>query len=111
MINHKKVYIDYFGYAVGDIVICEVCKHQVSDINNFKEKPPVLREAVDIHHIIPRSKGGSNRIRGSKYPLDFPENLIALCREHHIEAESCKETNKRFRIIHLKNIINKIQNG
>ena len=32
--------------------------------------------ASDIHHAIPRSQGGSN----------FPDNLVSLCRFHHIAA-------------------------
>ena len=114
MINHKKVYINYFNYIEGDIIICEVCKYNTSDPLAFKGPgiPPVLREAVDIHHIIPRGAGGAsyNRIRGdSKYPRDYPENLMALCREHHIEAEQSKEFNKRCKIIHLRNIITMLE--
>ena len=106
MINHKKIYCNYFGYDVGDTIKCEVCLYDLH--LPFSEKTKV-RVAVDIHHIIPRSKGGSNRIRGSKYPLDYPENLIALCRECHEEVERCKEKNKRCKIVHLKNIIKKME--
>lgn len=106
MINHKKIYCNYFGYDVGDTIKCEVCLYDLH--LPFSEKTKV-RVAVDIHHIIPRSKGGSNRIRGSKYPLDYPENLMALCREHHLQAELSKDFNKRCKIIHLKNIIKKIE--
>jgi len=42
------------GFVPGDWIPCEVCN----------------AEAVDIHHVTPRSMGGS----------DEPENLIALCR-------------------------------
>jgi 5-methylcytosine-specific restriction endonuclease McrA len=38
--------------------------------------------AVDIHHIIPRSKFGSKR----KEEQDEPDNLIALCRTCHENA-------------------------
>jgi len=111
MVNHKKVYCNYFGYDIGDIIICEICKYECSQAF-YIDKPPILREAVDIHHIIPRGSGGTgyNRIRGdSKHPRDYPENLVALCREHHIEVEKCKDANKRCYIIHLKNIINKLE--
>tara|TARA_R110001592_G_scaffold190243_1_gene435907 strand:- start:377 stop:748 length:372 start_codon:yes stop_codon:yes gene_type:complete len=112
MINHKKVYIDYFNYIEGDIILCEVCKYNTSQPLAFSKDTPILREAVDIHHIIPRGAGGAsyNRIRGdSKYPRDYPENLMALCREHHTEAEQSKEFNKRCKIIHLRNIIKMLE--
>ena len=49
MINHKKIYIDYFGYAEGDKILCEVCKYDCSNPLYFeKGLPPILREAVDI---------------------------------------------------------------
>ena len=56
MIKHKKVYINYFGYAEGDLILCEVCDYDYhlpfSDLIQ-------VREAVDIHHLTPRGKGGS----------------------------------------------------
>lgn len=113
MINHKKIYCNYFGYDEGDIIICEVCKYEAENpLAYSKGLPPVIREAVDIHHIIPRGAGGAayNRIRGdSKYPKDYPENLMALCREHHNKAERDKVFNQRCKIIHLKNIINMLE--
>jgi hypothetical protein len=113
MVNHKKIYCNYFGYDEGDIIICEICKYNSEQPFAFsKGLPPILKEAVDIHHIIPRGSGGAgyNRIRGdSKYPRDYPENLIALCREHHIEVEQSKDKNQRCYVIHLKNIIKKIE--
>ena len=103
MINHKKIYCNYFGYDVGDVIICEVCKYNCEQPFAFSlGLPAVLKEAVDIHHIIPRGMGGS-KLR------DYPENLIALCRECHEEVERCKEKNKRCYVIHLKNIIKKIE--
>jgi len=103
MINHKKIYCNYFGYDVGDIIICEVCKYNSEQPFAFsKGLPPILNQAVDIHHISPRGMGGSKL-------KDYPENLIALCREHHIEVEQSKEANKRCYVIHLKNIIKKIE--
>ena len=101
MVNHKKIYCNYFGYDVGDIIVCEVCKDECSRPFHIG-LPPILREAVDIHHISPRGMGGSKL-------KDYPENLIALCREHHIEVEQSKEANKRCYVIHLKNIIKKIE--
>jgi hypothetical protein len=114
MVNHKKIYCDYFGYDVGDIIICEVCKYDSEQPFAFEnELPPIIREAVDIHHLSCRASGGCgyNRVRDgdNKYPKDYPENLMAICREHHIEAEKDKDINKRFKIIHLKNIIKKME--
>jgi len=112
MINHKKIYCNYFGYDVGDIIICEVCKYNSEQPFAFsKGLPPILKEAVDIHHIIPRAMGGAkgNKIRGTENYRDYPENLIALCRECHNKVEQSKEANKRCYVIHLNNIIKKIE--
>lgn len=54
MQKYTKNYMESMGFDVGDFIPCEVCG----------------APAVDIHHITPRSLGGS----------DEPENLIALCR-------------------------------
>lgn len=99
MINHKKIYCNYFGYDVGDTIKCEMCLYELH--LPFSEKTKV-RAAVDIHHISPRGMGGSKL-------KDYPENLIALCRECHEEVERCKEKNKRCKIVHLKNIIKKME--
>ena len=99
MVNHKKIYCNYFGYDVGDVIKCEVCLYELH--LPFSEKTKV-RAAVDIHHISPRGMGGSKL-------KDYPENLMAICREHHIEAELDKDFNKRCKVIHLKNIIKKIE--
>jgi len=72
MKNHTKVYMDYFGYGEDDFIPCEVCGNR----------------AVDIHHINCRGMGGSNN-------KDVIENLMGLCREHHLEygdIECLKET-------------------
>ena len=62
MKKHTKIYMDYFGYDVSDFIPCEVCG----------------KKAVDINHIIARGMGGSKK-------LDVIENLMALCREHHVK--------------------------
>ena len=67
-----------------------MCKYNIEQPFAFSEgKPAILKEAVDIHHIIPRAAGGAkgNRIRGTVNYRDYPENLIALCRECHNEVE------------------------
>jgi len=61
---HTKSYLKAFDLLGDDIMVpCEVCQCR----------------AVDIHHIIPRSKFGSK----TKRIQDDIYNLIALCRECH----------------------------
>ena len=100
MIKHKKVYCTFFDYDYGDHIQCEVCKY------NFDEKQDgVIYEAVDIHHISPRGMGHS----GKCCNVNEIPNLVALCRNHHQMCEDDKSFNKKVRIIHLKNIIKKLE--
>jgi len=62
MKNHTKVYFKAFGYDTNSWIGCEVCR----------------ATAVDIHHIESRGMGGSKT-------ADTIENLMALCRECHVE--------------------------
>lgn len=62
MKNHTKVYFKAFGYDINSWIACEVCR----------------ATAVDIHHIESRGMGGSKT-------ADTIENLMALCRECHVE--------------------------
>lgn len=62
MKNHTKVYFKAFGYDTTDFIPCEICR----------------ATAVDIHHIDSRGMGGSKT-------ADTIENLMALCRECHVE--------------------------
>tara|TARA_R100000781_G_scaffold205_2_gene284 strand:+ start:6477 stop:6713 length:237 start_codon:yes stop_codon:yes gene_type:complete len=50
--------------------------------------------AVDIHHLEKRNKTKN----------DFVENLVGLCRECHIKAESDSMFNMFCRIKHLENV-------
>ena len=68
MRNHTKVYLNHFGYTGEDFIPCETCGAR----------------AVDIHHIEARGMGGTKI--GDKI-----ENLMALCREHHIEYGDKKQ--------------------
>jgi hypothetical protein len=61
MKNHTKVYFKAFGYDTNSWIACEVCG----------------ATAVDIHHIESRGMGGSKH-------ADTIENLMALCRECHV---------------------------
>ena len=74
---HTRIYLKHFGYDVSDFVPCEVCGCQ----------------AVDIHHIEPRGMGGSKK-------ADTIDNLMALCRECHIEFGDKKQHKFRLHICH-----------
>lgn len=82
MVNHVKVYYEYFGYGEQDTILCEVCS----------------APANDIHHIIPRSRFGKKR----KGEQDKIENLVALCREHHTQVHQHKIPTEELQAIHLK---------
>ena len=87
MNNYKKVYCTFFGYDYGYCdILCEWCK----------------KIAVDIHHISPRAHSKCDN-------LNEVPNLVALCRECHQRCENSKEFNKRVQIIHLKNIIKRLE--
>ena len=68
MSRHKKIYFDHYGLSEGDFIACEVCN-----------KP-----AIDIHAIECDGMGGSKK--GHKI-----ENLIAVCRECHIDKGDKKQ--------------------
>lgn len=70
MKKHIKVYLDYFGYDTSDFIPCELCG----------------QKAVDINHIFARGIGGSKT-------KDVIENLVACCRQCHID----KGDKKQFR--------------
>ena len=74
MKKHTKIYLDYFGYGIDDIILCEAC----------------LRKAVDIHHITYKSRGGKDEIK----------NLIALCRKCHDKAHNEELSESDLRYIH-----------
>jgi 5-methylcytosine-specific restriction endonuclease McrA len=64
--------MDFFGYGIDDVVLCENCS----------------MPAVDIHHIKERSQGGKHNI----------ENLIALCRSCHnaVHNEKINESDLKY---------------
>lgn len=68
MRKHTKIYFDYFGYVGTEFIACEVCG----------------RKACDIHHIFARGMGGSKT-------ADNIENLMAVCRECHVEYGDKKQ--------------------
>lgn len=87
MINHKKVYCTFFNLDISDHILCTNCG----------------QVAQDIHHILPRGMGGSEK--------DYIENLVALCRKCHDKAESSSSFNKSVRIKHLNKVLYKLKEG
>ena len=75
-----KIYLDYFGYDKGEWIQCEV--------------PDCGKQGIDIHHLLPRSRGGKDNI----------ENLICLCRDHHHEVHFGTKLKNEYLITvhHLK---------
>lgn len=71
LLPHVKNYFEAHGYDKSSVIVCEACK---------------VKAAVDIHHIIPRSKFGRKR----KDEQDAADNLIALCRGCHDLAHKNK---------------------
>ena len=82
MQNHTKVYMNFFGHDISDTILCEMC----------------AALAVDIHHIEKRNKTKN----------DYIENLIALCRDCHINAEGDKSFNSYCRIQHLELVCHQV---
>lgn len=79
MRKHTKVYLSAFGYDVTDFIPCEICSSK----------------AVDIHHIEARGMGGSK-------DEDTKENLIALCRECHLNLGDKKQYIEYLKEIHAR---------
>ena len=69
----------HFGFVVAEECFCEICGIY----------------ANDIHHIDARGMGGSNE-------KDNINNLMALCRKHHIEYGDVKDKKEWLKDIHLK---------
>ena len=85
MKKHTKIYLDYFGYTVADFIPCEMCN----------------AIATDIHHIDARGMGGDPQ--GKK---DVIENLMALCRECHVELGDKVQHKEMLKTIHAKRMNN-----
>jgi hypothetical protein len=81
MKKHTKIYFDYFGYGIDSVILCEVCGAR----------------AVDLHHIFRRGMGGSKE-------ADTIENIMALCREHHIEYGDKKQYIEYLKEIHKEKL-------
>jgi 5-methylcytosine-specific restriction endonuclease McrA len=81
---HTKIYFNYFKYDATDFIPCEICG----------------KMANDIHHIHARGMGGT------KQP-DNINNLMALCRNCHIEYGDKKHLIEFLEDIHNKKICDK----
>lgn len=77
MKNHTKTYLKYFGYDISDFIPCEMCG----------------LKATDIHHIEARGMGGSKH-------ADTIENLMALCRQCHIDFGDKKQHKEMLKVVH-----------
>jgi len=75
--KHTRVYMSFFGYDVSDFIPCEVCGSQ----------------AQDIHHIECRGMGGTKQ-------ADTIQNLMAVCRDCHINFGDKKEHKEYLQDVH-----------
>lgn len=81
MKNHTKIYLNHFGYTGDDFIPCETCGAR----------------AVDIHHIEARGMGGTKK-------ADTIDNLMALCREHHLQYGDKKQYIEFLKDIHKQKL-------
>jgi len=87
MQKHTLNYLQGMGFDKSDAIFCEVCG----------------KVAVDIAHIVARSKFGSKR----KEEQDDITNLCAMCRDCHYDYDfKNRWTKEDIMKIHLKNIPN-----
>ena len=77
MRNHTKIYLKYFGYDINSFIPCEMCG----------------MKAQDIHHVEARGMGGSKH-------ADTIENLMALCRQCHIDFGDKKQHKEMLKVVH-----------
>ena len=78
MKKYTKQYFNYFGYALDNFLPCEVCGNR----------------AVDLHHLDCRGMGGSKL-------KDNIENVMAVCRQCHLEYGDKKEHIEFLKETHL----------
>ena len=74
MQKHTKIYFKSLGHVPGDFIACEISG----------------QPAIDIHHLISRGRGGTDRI----------ENLMALTRELHIKLGDKQQYMYKLLITH-----------
>ena len=74
MKKHTKIYFEALGYTPSDFICCEISG----------------LPAIDIHHIVGRGRGGTDRI----------ENLMALTRELHLKLGDKQQYMYKLLITH-----------
>lgn len=79
MKSYTKLYMEYFGYDISSFIPCEMCN----------------AKAVDINHIECRGMGGTKK-------KDVIENLMAMCRNCHLELADRKQYIDLLKTVHLK---------
>jgi hypothetical protein len=78
MKKYTRIYLNYFGYDLSDFICCEICG----------------KTAVDINHIECRGMGGTKK-------EDVIENLMAMCRQCHIDLADKKQHKEMLKEVHL----------
>lgn len=76
--------MEYFGYVMDDVIPCEVCGSP----------------ANDIHHIKARGMGGTKT-------AGIIENLMAVCRQCHVDYGDKKDKMDYLISIHERHLKNK----
>jgi hypothetical protein len=79
MKTHVKVWATAMGVGLQDAPLCEGCHYNI---------------AVDVHHVLFRSRGGKDAI----------ENLVGVCRKCHNAAHLASSANDAMRRIAAKSI-------
>ncbi len=80
MKKHVKIYMDYFGYCIDDIILCSACGKQ----------------ANSIHHIIYRSQGGKDEIGNLIATDQSCHDRAHFKKKPYITAEELFEIQKRI---------------
>ena len=78
MKKHTKIYLQEMGFDTTDWIPCELCG----------------KTAVDVHHLQARGQGGSKT-------KDVIENLMAVCRDCHIEYGDKKQYKGLLQATHI----------
>jgi len=78
--KHTRIYLDHFDYGRHQDVFvpCEICGARIND----------------VHHLDSKGMGGSDT-------KDYIENLIGVCRTHHVKCHADPEFNERAKELHI----------
>lgn len=89
-------------YQHGEMYGCENAKQYVRERDKYtcqecgSKSTDKKHTVIEVHHIIPRSKGGS----------DKPDNMICLCHSCHKKAHANNNDNDLFRSLQKRKVIN-----